>query len=315
MTNEEKTITEIITRLNCDCLPSRTFLEGDVVPDLGNAMELNVINNQLQKELSEADIPIEWKKTIQKWAGKNKILLDSAFWNVGDLRRSLMFFMPNHLNNECRVEGLETEVHRYNDLENLYWKITEFHQYYELFSFTDKNEYTQLLISNVGDSFDEDIDVKFILKAGSILNIEKFVFPSDAIIDNILKMGFLNDFYCCETNDMISKYSGYEKESTSITRDFSIEKMLYGVSSFDEYESDKRTYRYELERIFCYQVYAKEDCDILTFHIDYLKHNTSMAFPSVLVFEKVPEKINYEISSKHSPAVVKGEILLCRSQS
>lgn len=35
-----------------------------------------------------------------------------------------------------------------------------------------------------------------------------------------------------------------------------------------------------------------------------------MAFPSILMFENVPQTIEYEITSKHIPDVVKGKIHL-----
>lgn len=64
----------------------------------------------------------------------------------------------------------------------------------------------------------------------------------------------------------------------------------------------------KLNRIFCYEYYEKEDVDILVFHIGYLKHNTVMAFPSVLVFKEIPDFIDYEISSKYVADVVKGTV-------
>ena len=33
-----------------------------------------------------------------------------------------------------------------------------------------------------------------------------------------------------------------------------------------------------------------------------------MAFPYVLIFHDVPESIDYEMTSKHSPDVIKGKI-------
>ena len=84
---------------------------------------------------------------------------------------------------------------------------------------------------------------------------------------------------------------------------------LFGRTSVqDEYKKHKDQFENELERIFCYQHYVKEECDILTFHIGYLKHNTAIAFPSALVFRNVPDEIEYEISSKFVPNVIKGKI-------
>ena len=80
----------------------------------------------------------------------------------------------------------------------------------------------------------------------------------------------------------------------------------------DEYEDQQEEYEDELERIFCYQHFIKNEQDIFVFHISYLKHNTSVAFPSVLVFKEVPEFIEYEITSKFVPEVIKGKIKIVR---
>lgn len=39
-----------------------------------------------------------------------------------------------------------------------------------------------------------------------------------------------------------------------------------------------------------------------------MTHNTTMAFPSVLIFKDPPKFIDYEITSKHQPEVIKGRI-------
>lgn len=63
-----------------------------------------------------------------------------------------------------------------------------------------------------------------------------------------------------------------------------------------------------MENVICYEIYKNNENDILKFHIPYLKHNTKMAFPSVLILKNQPKKIEYEISSKHISDVIKGEI-------
>ena len=86
------------------------------------------------------------------------------------------------------------------------------------------------------------------------------------------------------------------------------EYTLNPPSAREEYESSKTKYMDEINQLFCYELFEKEDCDVLTFHLNYLKHNTRMAFPSVLIFHDVPESIDYEMTSKHSPDVIKGKI-------
>jgi hypothetical protein len=71
---------------------------------------------------------------------------------------------------------------------------------------------------------------------------------------------------------------------------------------------DKEKYSRSLECIFHYKIFESEENDILTFQIEYLKHHTSMAFPSILMFKDVPAFIEYEITSKHIPEMLKGKI-------
>ena len=80
------------------------------------------------------------------------------------------------------------------------------------------------------------------------------------------------------------------------------------MSATEEYESDKEDYRNSLDSLFLYRIFENGENDILTFHIEYLKHNTSMAFPSVLMFKNTPPYIEYEISSKHVPEIFMGKL-------
>ena len=76
----------------------------------------------------------------------------------------------------------------------------------------------------------------------------------------------------------------------------------------EEYEDNKLRHQYALEQVFCYKEFKTKDSEILSFHITYLKHNTTMAFPSVLLFKQIPEYMEYEITSKHIAEIIKGKI-------
>lgn len=79
----------------------------------------------------------------------------------------------------------------------------------------------------------------------------------------------------------------------ALTRAFFVEKV--------------RIYWYNISNNVVLEVkICLEDEDVLVIHLGYLKHNTKMALPSVLVFENVPNTISYEISSKHSSEVIHG---------
>lgn len=79
------------------------------------------------------------------------------------------------------------------------------------------------------------------------------------------------------------------------------------INTFDE---DKDSYMERIDNIFCYDFYKRENEDVLKFSVDYLKHNKTMAFPSVLIFKSLPEKIDYEITSKYCQNIIKGTLYL-----
>ena len=116
----------------------------------------------------------------------------------------------------------------------------------------------------------------------------------------------MNSLYKIKCDDIIIAYTGYPKSI--------IPKIPHIYGPFNKptpqelYNQNLKEYKEIIEHIFCYDYYSRDDMDILKFHIDELKHNTVMAFPSVLVFKEVPDSIDYEIRSKHVAELVKGTI-------
>ncbi len=64
----------------------------------------------------------------------------------------------------------------------------------------------------------------------------------------------------------------------------------------------------ELQDIFCYSVYDEGENVTFKLKMDYIKHNTTIAFPTPIFVKDNPEKISYKITSKHSPEIITGEI-------
>ena len=62
----------------------------------------------------------------------------------------------------------------------------------------------------------------------------------------------------------------------------------------------------EWNNVFCYSVYNDNDKFIVKLKVDYIKHNTTVAFPSVLFINDVISEMPYKITSKNNPNVVEG---------
>ena len=63
-----------------------------------------------------------------------------------------------------------------------------------------------------------------------------------------------------------------------------------------------------LNDVFCYAIYSSEDKFIVKLKIEYIKHNTTVACPTVLFVKKEIVEIPYRITSKNNPDVVEGNI-------
>lgn len=59
---------------------------------------------------------------------------------------------------------------------------------------------------------------------------------------------------------------------------------------------------------FCYSISPDDDKLIVKLKVDYIKHNTTVEFPSFLFINSVISEISYKITSKNNPNVVEGII-------
>ena len=64
----------------------------------------------------------------------------------------------------------------------------------------------------------------------------------------------------------------------------------------------------ELADVFCYSCFDEGEKCIVKLKYGYIKHNTTIAFPSVIFVKELFETIPYTITSKNSPTIVSGEI-------
>mgnify|MGYP000885798340 FL=1 len=118
-----------------------------------------------------------------------------------------------------------------------------------------------------------------------------------------MKKNLLYNAFIIGKSDTIDSYSGYPEQLPHYNN--RILNLFDGVSDQEQYEQQ---FIDNLKHIFCYKYFSRDDYDILKFHVNYLKHNTTMAFPSILIFKEFPEFIEYEITSRYIPNIVKGKI-------
>lgn len=308
--DKENKIISSIESLKENYLEVRNELENDDNLSEGDP-RLTEVKNAIQtaglsiSTTTNADIPEEWKNTIYGFANKTGIEISDAFWNVGNLKKSILNFSPM-LGGGTSYYGSEEEKERYESIRDLYWNVRELNEYRNYFGILDSFHLLKLAIANTGTSFDEDIDVKLTIEKGIYVKGSSMPIPGRDVIDELLEINFIKNSYKMKMTDKVDSYSGYPvlmpKVNYRINTPFTIK------SDDEEYNESIEKYSDDIEEVFCYDVFEKSEEDVVTFHIDYLKHNTIMAFPSFLIFRKVPGIIRYEISSKHIPKIISGEL-------
>lgn len=294
-------ILSTIEYLSNNLLPERTVVE--IKED---DLQRVAIASFIKSRTIDSEIISSERETILKFAEKHKVDLPEGFWNVGNLTKTQVLSNPMLGSERLIYNGTDKEKERYEKLEDLYLKIEELNEYIEYFSVIDNCQLIKLVLSNLGTDIDEDIDVKLRFEKGKLVRNKNIPVPGMLIIDTILDMKFIDMVLKEKQTDSISAYSDYpimpQRFSHQMTDPFN------KPSATQEYEESKKKYTDIVNNLYCFELFEKENDDIILIHVSYLKHHTSVAFPSALVFSSVPESIEYEINSKHNADVIKGTL-------
>lgn len=262
----------------------------------------------LSKIADDVTISDDFKKLINDFAIKEEIKLHEKFWCLGNLKKNKLQMPTPFGKSAPSYIGTDEERNRFSLLKKLYWEIVSFNEYTEYFTFMDNIEYIELMVSNIGKSYDEDIDIKLIVPKGCLLKHHDLLYPGENIIEEVQEIKIEEILFKISETDSVCAYD-YPQQPLLRSEEINVSPLLtYNRTS--SYESQKNYYKDSLNDIFIYRYFDKPESDILRFDIEYLKHNTSMAFPSKLLFKNVPRTIEYEITSKFIPDMVKGKINL-----
>lgn len=317
ITEKKEKIIESIEVLKKSILPKKEIEESNIIKDdkenglntyrIPQIAKLGGEINSFRGISDYVKVDDNLKKTINDFANTNHIKLEDEFWNLGNLKSYNLKLQLPFGNNGPSYEGTDEEKNRYSLLEDLYWNIKAYNEYNEYFGFIDSIKVTELMISNLGKTYDEDIDIKLIVPKDCLIKLDDLPYPGINIIEKILDIKLVDFLFSTKESDKVSNYRYYPMEQPNF-RDINNLYPFPGKSIAEEYEDRKSAYRNSLDSLFLYKEFENSENDILVFDIKYLKHNSSMAFPSVLMFKNVTQTIEYEITSKHIPEVIKGQL-------
>lgn len=253
--------------------------------------------------------PIKIEKSlemrIREYASKQNIDIEEEFFNLGELGQQNSP-QPNILGigSASTLTGTEEEKNKYKLIKELSVEIKKYQEWFGFLDALSSQFRLELALTNFGSSFDEDIDVSIYIPKGLCYKVDEVLLPGDSILETV--NDYIDVFFKPVKSRSIKEYEDYPTSMSSFTPP--IHNLLQTYA--EEVERNRRIFKETLEDLFCYEYFTEGNYDVIRFTQPYLKQNTNIFFPTVLLLKSKPNSISYEISSKHFPQVVEGEILV-----
>lgn len=245
---------------------------------------------------SPVDIDDKERKFITEVAEQLELGLPDDFFDLGNLGKDSISIS---MYGGPKLKGNSEEITKYRKIKKLHETISNALDWAPVEkAFSDKH-CLRLAVQNCGKAIDEDVEITFEIPQKALLNLAEFPhFTND-------EMGYLlND---CDMSilfgiDGTAEYIEYSESERNRTANYT--PRPYGLPGYVPNYSDD--FIDELNNVFCYSIYPNGDNYIVKLKVDYIKHNTTVAFPSILFIKDEVLEMPYKITSKNNPNVVAG---------
>lgn len=240
------------------------------------------------------------RKIIYSVAEKLDINITEDFFALGNLSQSSM---PTSIMGGYSLNGTNAEEEKYDAIQELLETISKALEWAPIETAFKDKKCLKLALQNCGTDIDEDIEISLKIPKNSLLPMSEFPkFNND-------EMGYLlND---CDMGKLfgICNTSAYSDYNSSIVTSRRFSSRVPTPSIFPGYTPDySNDFESELADVFCYSCFDEGEDYIVKLKFDYIKHNTTIAFPSIIFIKEPFNSIPYTITSKNSPEIVFGEI-------
>ena len=238
----------------------------------------------------------EEKKFISAVAEQLELELPDGFFDLGNLTKDTLTATPL---TTPSLNGTTEEKQKYKKIKKLHETISKALEWAPIEKAFSNRNCIRLAIQNCGKAIDEDVEITFEIPQKLLLTLDNFPrFNND-------EMGYLlND---CDMSVLFgisstAEYVNYAESERNRSNTYT--PRNYGLPGYvPDYSDD---FIDEWNDVFCYSIYPDNDKFIVKLKVDYIKHNTTVAFPSILFVNGVISAIPYKITSKNNPHVVEG---------
>lgn len=236
------------------------------------------------------------RNLIRSVAEQLELDLSEEFFELGNLCKDS--FSSNVLSGP-HLKGTDKEKDKYWKIRELHKTINEVLDWSPIEKAYVNRKCIRLAIQNYGKAVDEDVEIS--------LTIPQEVFVSTGDFPELENYSVEYLMTDCDMETLFGINGTYEYSEFSTSKK-SVPKYQaprpYGLPGYTP--NYRRDYLEELDKVFCYEQYDSGDNCILKLKVDYIKHHTTVAFPTVLFIRGGLTEIPYKITSKNNPDLVEG---------
>lgn len=254
------------------------------IPTLGSAIELE-----------EEDI-----KIVNMFVEHNSMKINKDFFDIGDV--GYFSIMPGQGN----YTGTNKSIEKYEILSEIIDDVKEYYQVLEYKRHLNNLYFIELVVSNLGNSHDELVDVSIQLPKNKIVLNGEFPVPQYKFLEKF-KGNIISTLYAIKESYNTNKYNPNSIVNPQVHIPTPSIPIMLGTYR-ESYESLKEDYLNEIDDYFDYELIEKGDIAILKHSQKLIKAKENLLFPCRIFLKEPIEKIQYTISSKFNNKIIEREI-------
>lgn len=250
---------------------------------------MNTFNKKI--ELSDSQ-----KNMLSEIASQLEIKITDELFDLGELAENTIASAVAMIGGGRQLNGTSDEKKKYRAILRIQELVQDLIAYCTVYDCYGKLKGISFVLENSGSNVDEDIDVELIFPKEFLRIPSNLPVPKDRTFEDFIDDISMEDLYYISSTENYLDYDSSKHRELFQPR--TPIKPDYMLGRGRDYEEE---YREELDNIFSdYKIFEKDEVYIVQLHIDYIKHHTRIAFPTMLFVseDNAPESISFRISSK-----------------
>ena len=272
----------------------------DVISKLEIEYTSAMMENQLLTN-KKVEIHESVKQAVSLTAEQLSIELEEDFFDLGGLSENT--FASLSVLGRKNLVGGKNEKKKYELITSLSKQILELISWVPIANAFNGIKCLYLALENNGSAIDEDVEILLYFDKGDLLDMSEHPVLDDKDAEYLIKE-------CSLTKLLeINRCADY------LSYDDSIKRMPHFTpinNDIDLLGLNRRDYQKEYTDAYAdalgYEIFEKGEKRVVKLQMDYIKHNSIIAFPAPLFLKGVPTEIKYQISSQHISEIINGSI-------